>query len=259
MEDTTENISKQQILGVRFFDGPVAEAVSAMCAAGGLLVFPAAPALVNICYDPGYREALVSADLACADSGAMVLLWRLLRGRKIPRISGLVYLKCLLETPTVRTSGQTFFILPTIVARDKALVWLRGIGLAVREEDCYVAPLYGDGELRDEPLLDAINSAKPAHIVIGLGGGTQEKLGLYLQRNLAHRPAIHCIGAALGFLTGDQEPIPGWADRLYLGWFLRLARDPQRYGRRFWVAHELPGLMLRYGEKLPPLESRKGK
>jgi UDP-N-acetyl-D-mannosaminuronic acid transferase (WecB/TagA/CpsF family) len=70
-----------------------------------------------------------------------------------------------------------------------------------------------------------------------------------------HRHAIHCIGAALGFLTGDQRPIPDWADRLYAGWLLRLARNPRLYFRRFWVAHELPALILRYGEKLPPLKT----
>ncbi len=65
----------QQILGVRFFDGRSADAVAWMCKKGGLLVVPAAPALVNIQYDPDYRQALVESDLAIADSGFMVLLW----------------------------------------------------------------------------------------------------------------------------------------------------------------------------------------
>lgn len=39
--------------------------------------------------------------------------------------------------------------------------------------------------------------------------------------------AIHCIGAALGFLTGDQVHIPNWADKVYLGWLLRSLAQPR--------------------------------
>ena len=88
----------RQILGVKFFNGSIDEAVDVMCRRGGLLVVPAAPALVNIQYDEKYRKALLEADLAIADSGSMVLLWKILRGETIARISGLSYLKRLLAT-----------------------------------------------------------------------------------------------------------------------------------------------------------------
>jgi len=39
-------VTTEQILGVNFFNGTVDEAVDAMSANGGLLVVPAAPALV---------------------------------------------------------------------------------------------------------------------------------------------------------------------------------------------------------------------
>jgi UDP-N-acetyl-D-mannosaminuronic acid transferase (WecB/TagA/CpsF family) len=81
----------------------------------------------------------------------------------------------------------------------------------------------------------------------------QDKLGFYLKENLEYRPAIHCIGAALGFLTGDQIPIPNWADRFYLGWFLRLLSQPRVFIPRLWSARQLPGLIIRFGRNLPPL------
>src|SRR5437879_5399587 len=103
-------------------------------------------------------------------------------------------------------------------------------------------------------LVSTINRRNTPHLIIGISGGVQEKLGFYLRENLAYRPAVHCIGAALGFLTGDQKPIPGWADRFYLGWFLRLIRQPKLFAKRFLRAFELPWLILKYGEKLPPLK-----
>ena len=56
----------ETILGVRFFNGTVDDAVATMSRDGGLLVVPAAPALVKLQSDEGYRRAVVSADMAIA-------------------------------------------------------------------------------------------------------------------------------------------------------------------------------------------------
>lgn len=116
MEGATQ-FKTREILGVRFFDGALAEAVATMSRFGGLLVVPAAPALVNIQYDPGYRRALTSADLAIADSGFMVLLWRFFRREWITRISGLAYLQELLRRPELPEAGAMFLVLPTSTLR----------------------------------------------------------------------------------------------------------------------------------------------
>ena len=165
--------STELILGVNFFNGTVDEAVDTMSANGGLLVVPAAPALVKLSEDEEYRRALVSADMAIADSGAMVLLWKIFTGRHVERISGLKFLKRLVA----RLASHP----------DERVLW------------------------------------------------------------------IHCIGAALAFLTGDQPPIPMWADRFYLGWLLRLLRQPRVFGPRYLSALKLPLLLLRNGRNLPPL------
>lgn len=244
----------REVLGVRFFDGTTADAVREMSQRGGLLVVPAAPALVNIQYDQQYREALVKADMAIGDSGAMVLLWKLIKREQIRRISGLRYLIRLLEEPELRRDGAIFLVSPSHAAAEKALTWLHSRGFAVEPDDCCVAPRYG-ANVADPTLARVVEQRRPKHIIVAIGGGVQEKLGLYLRETLTYRPAIHCIGAALGFLTGDQPPIPLWADRLYLGWFLRLVRNPRVYLRRYWLAHALPGLICRYGSELPPLRA----
>ncbi len=247
----------RQILGVQFFDGTTQAAVAEMVCRGGYLVVPAAPALVQIQYDPSYRRALVEADLAIADSGFMVILLRLLRGQKIRRISGLQYLRQLLLLPALREPRAVVWVVPSAAAREKAAIWLQTQNCRVAPEVFYVAPRYGT-DVSDPPLIDLLSAQRPSHIVVALGGGTQEKLGAYLRHTLPYRPAIHCIGAALGFLTGDQPGIPDWADRLYLGWLLRLLRHPKLYARRFWAAHELPGLVWKFGRDLPPLRPRHG-
>lgn len=239
----------RQILGIQFFVGGVQRAIE-LLKPGGLLVVPAAPALKNLPDDHGYREALLEADLAIADSALMVMVWNLLQKDNIHRLSGLKYLRELLSRSDVRDAGGSFWIMPTPASSDRNLSWLRHQGIEVSMKDVYLAPMYG-ATIEDEALLTQIRRRQPRHVIIALGGGTQERLGLYLKRNLAPMPSIHCIGAAIAFLSGDQVKIPTWADRCYCGWLFRCLSEPRRYVPRYWSATKLIGLMIRYREGLP--------
>lgn len=242
----------QQILGLRFFNGDVDEAVASMFRDGGFLVAPSGTCFARLRADKIYRCAVLAADLAIADSGLMVLLWRLLRRQNVERISGYKYLKHLLGRLKGEGKRDVFWVLPTKRAEQRLLDWARGAAFPTTTENCYVAPLYGF-EVGDQNLLMLIEQHRPAHVIIAIGSGAQEKLGFYLRENLSYRPAIHCTGAALGFITGDQIAVPDWADRFYLGWFFRLLAQPRTFIRRLSRALELPWLIWKYGEKLPPM------
>lgn len=253
MSDATqqaESGSFRQILGIRFFTGTPREALT-IGMRGGLVVVPAAPALVDLPDDPPYREALVNSDLAITDSGMMVLLWRLITGERITRVSGLEYLKLMLAETSVREPGAVLWIMPTPAARDKNVAWLQCQGFPTTVDDCYLAPMYSKGELSDPALIDLIQKKRPGHIIVGLGGGVQERLGLFLKRNLDYRPGIHCIGAAIGFLSGEQVRIPMWADFLFLGWLFRSLSAPRKFIPRYWKARKLVGIMRKFRERLP--------
>ncbi|HET9857339.1 MAG TPA: WecB/TagA/CpsF family glycosyltransferase [Chthoniobacterales bacterium] len=239
----------EQILGVNFFNGTVDEAVDAMCANGGLLVVPAAPALVKLSEDEDYRRALTSADMVIADSGAMVLLWRIFTGRRVERISGLKFLKRMVARLALHPDERVLWIVPSEQAHEKTIAWLRSANLTA-SADFYIAPRYA-AQVRDDALVAKIDNHPPTHVVVGIGGGVQEKLGLFLKENLRARPAIHCIGAALAFLTGDQPPIPMWADRFYLGWLLRSIRQPRVFIPRYINGLSLAKMIGRYRDKLP--------
>jgi UDP-N-acetyl-D-mannosaminuronic acid transferase (WecB/TagA/CpsF family) len=242
----------RQILGVRFFSGSPQDAVK-IGLSGGLVVVPAAPALIELSQDQHYREALLGSDLAITDSGLMVLVWRLTRREKLIRVSGLEYLRLLLEEPCLREPGNVVWIMPTAKARDRNLTWLRAEGFPFTDADCYLAPMYAPGQINDPDLLTWLAQRRVKHIIVALGVGTQERLGLYLRNQLAGRPGIHCIGAAIGFLSGEQVNIPMWADYLFLGWLFRCIYEPGKFIPRYWRAKKLVSIMLRYGENMPPL------
>ena len=271
----------KRMLGIDFFVGTPAEAVAHVSKNGGLVVAPAAPSFIALQDDPNYARAIADADLAIADSGWAVLFWRLLRHEKLTRVSGLALFKALLETADAQTPRNLFFILPSEKAKIKTLEFARTSVYPITAGDCYVAPYYGlrgqpsliragapplpEGESRvrvektrtpragieDPKLVRIIEQRKPNHIVIGIGGGMQDKLGSYLKHQLNYRPAIYCIGAAPGFVTGDQIIIPMWADRFFVGWIFRLFAQPRTLLPRLWSARRLPGLILRYGRERP--------
>ena len=246
--------STHRILGIAFFDGS-AQAAIAIMRNGGLLVIPAAPALKDLDHNLDYRESLLNADLAITDSAYMVLIWNRLQSKTIKRLSGLEYLRELLLEPDVRQPGNTLWIMASPISAKRNLAWLEGQGITVPEDNIYMAPIYGSASISDPALLEHLNRIRPQHVIMTIGGGTQERLGLYLKRNLDYRPAIHCIGAAIAFLSGDQVHIPVWADRFYLGWLFRSAAEPKRYVPRYWGAFKLLPLMLRHRESLPDLKS----
>jgi UDP-N-acetyl-D-mannosaminuronic acid transferase (WecB/TagA/CpsF family) len=249
------NPSIHRILGIDFFDGSAKEAINIMRINGGLLVVPAAPALKDLDRSPDYRDALLNADLAITDSAFMVLIWNRLQPIPIKRLSGLEYLRELLSAPDVRELGNTLWIMASPVSARRNLDWLAGQGMIIPEDNVYMAPMYGNTPIDDPALLERLNRLRPQHVIVTIGGGTQERLGLYLKRNLDYGPAIHCIGAAIAFLSGDQVHIPVWADKFYLGWLFRSLAEPKRYIPRYWDARKLLAIMLRNRSRLPALKS----
>ncbi len=240
----------RQILGVRFYVG-TASGVVALGMRGGLVVVPSAPVLVNAVDDPATQAALLAGDLAITDSGLMVLYWNLTRGGRIPRVSGLEYLKLLLLEPSLRAAGAVLWVMPNETAIQRNQAWLESQGFVVTPEDFYLAPLYPPGPVEDAALLKLVEARKPAHIIMAIGGGVQERLGHSLKRQASYRPGIHCTGAAIGFLNGDQVRIPAWGDRFFLGWLFRCFRSPGTFIPRYWNARKLIALLWRFGERLP--------
>jgi UDP-N-acetyl-D-mannosaminuronic acid transferase (WecB/TagA/CpsF family) len=161
----------------------------------------------------------------------------------------------LLTVSDIRATGRSLWIMPSVESASTNLAWLRKHGIVVSFDDVYLAPVYREN-IEDEVLLRRIRERRPTHIIVALGGGTQERLGFYLKNNLSPVPAIHCIGAAIAFLSGDQVHIPHWADHLYLGWLFRCISQPKRFVPRYWSARKLIGMMLRYREELPETISK---
>ena len=286
----------RRILGVDFFIGTLDAAVELTLLAPGpldtssspvtshqspatrcaLVVAPSAPGLaVDLVHAPAYRHALQTADLVLTDSGFMVLLWRLFTGEPLPRHSGLKFLRAVLARTELKQPGAVFWVMPSATEAARNEAWLRTQGFPITPDDVYIAPVYPTtGELIDHDLLTRLQKRRPRVIMLAIGGGVQERLGVALRAQLLassllvpsspttssqllapsdERPAtsILCLGAAIAFLTGGQTNIPPWADKLVLGWLLRLFSNPRKFWRRYWEALRLAPLLWRWRERTP--------
>jgi hypothetical protein len=130
----------RQILGVNFFSGDATEAVERM-RCGGLLVAPAAPALAALPRDRYYREALLAADVAIVDSALMAILWNLLEGDDLRRLSGLEYFSHLVNDSEFRLPRAALYVMASDESASKNLAWLAEQGISLGPEQFYVAPM----------------------------------------------------------------------------------------------------------------------
>lgn len=223
---------------------------------GGLFLAPSGPGLSEIDQDPVYWRALEQADINLPDSGLAIFMLRLLGLGKLPRTSGFGFLKILLIQPTFKKSGSSFWIMPNEASLKKNISWLKAQGVYLSDDFVYLAPVYPRvGIVEDRALLLQLEKSRSSFIFVCVGSGPQEKLGLWLKQNLSYHPAIICIGAAIGFLSGDQVKIPAWADRICIGWLLRCLNDPLRFIPRYVKALRLVYLILRYGDNAPPIKN----
>lgn len=248
-----------RILGIDFYNGAMEAVLERVHRDGGLVVAPSGPGLAELGRNPHYDLALREADIVLIDSGYLAVLWRQYSGQVLQRHSGLKFIRALLNEKEFRRRRHSqLWVTPspeaTIAIRD----YLREQGLALGPGAFYEAPFYDEPEVRDGELLARIRADRPDYVILCIAGGKQEVLGHWLSRSVETKSAIICIGGAIAFLTGQQARIPAWADRIYLGWLLRILSEPKVFLPRYWAARKLRHLVKRW-KHAEPESSHTGK
>ena len=210
--------------GIKFFDYPFSK-LSKILENGGVLVAPAASALTQITVDKDYYKSLKQADIAIFDSGLFCILIRLFYGKKIKKLSGYLFLKKFIDQYKIKNK-KILLIDPTLTDSKVNIKLMKR--KKFRFIKSYVAPFY-KYKIFDLKLLNEIKRFEPNYIIINIGGGVQEKLGIFIKKNIKRSIPIICTGAAISFLTKRQAPINDIVDKYYLGWFWRIIFNPKKF------------------------------
>ena len=203
----------------------------------GLFVFPAAPALINLDKDKKYHLSLVNSDYVFFDSGFFVLLLRIIKKIKVSKFSGYKFLYIFFHHVKNNKKKKIFTIDPNKNSSKRNLSYLNKIGL--KNINQYIAPKYNSNFIYDKKVLKKIDDYKPDYVLINIGGGTQEVLGMYLKNKLNFKTRLLCTGAAISFFTKEQAPINNFFDNLFLGWAIRILYNPRIYLFRYLKAFKL--------------------
>ena len=114
------------------------------------------------------------------------------------------------------------------------------------------------GSAENEAVLRRINAYQPDLLMVGMGMPRQE---FWTQENferLNARVVLASNGAAIDYIAGLVPTPPRWAGRLGLEWAFRLASEPRRLFRRYFVEpwHLLMLLMMDFVRKGGKLNER---
>ena len=233
------------IFGIKFIDANYKDIIFRLNQ-GAFMIIPSAPGLSTIFKDERYARAVKHADFAIPDSGYMILLLRLFKKIKVKKYSGYSFLKDFFNINEFK-KDDLFLIDPNNKESIINNKYLNRIGIPIDLNYHYAAPIYGDGKIIDEALINILKGLdkKPKYLMINLGSNIQEPLGFYLKNELEFNVGILCSGAAISFFTGSQAPISATIDRFGLGWLRRCIESPFKYIPRYLKAFSLINLIIK--------------
>jgi len=92
-------------------------------------------------------------------------------------------------------------------------------------------------------LIDEINASGATVLVIGLGGGRQEKFIFRYRDQLTGIKLFLPLGGTIDYEAQTLKRPPAWITNVGLEWLYRLVREPRQRWRRY-VVHQPPFLYL---------------
>ena len=233
-----------KFLEINFIDATYEEIIKKLDN-GGLLVVPAAPALATIDSNPKYFNALKKSDFAIFDSGFLCLVLRITKMIKVKKMSGLEFIRKFILNVKKNVDNEVFLVEPSEHEAILNKTYFEKNNINIKNNQ-HIAPMYGD-KIIDTALIETLSVSQPKFVIINLGGGVQEVLGLYIKNHFedkSYKPIIICTGAAVAFLTGSQARIPSFVDKIYLGWLARCFSNPRVFIPRYLSGFKLFRLII---------------
>jgi exopolysaccharide biosynthesis WecB/TagA/CpsF family protein len=189
--------------------------------------------LVKRRHDPVFSAAYREADFVSADGAPVAVLARK-QGADVERTTGADLVEPLCREAAKRGVPIAFFG-SNIETLEKTAQSLRQLypGLIISHLE---APPYGFDPTSPDAESAALRIAQSgARIVLVALGAPKQELFASHMAHIAPDLGFICIGAALDFIAGTQARAPLFFQKTGLEWVWRLASNPVRMARRYWL------------------------
>ena len=214
---------------------------------GALATIPAGKVLINTINahsyntarnDEAFAEALQKGDYLVPDGMSIVKACNLLKavGRPEERIAG--WDLFIFEMERLNERGGTCFFLGSseaVLSRIKERCAVDYPAIVVESYSPPYKPEFSDED--NQAMIQAVNSADPDLLWIGMTAPKQEKWAFLHWKDLD----VHChcgtIGAVFDFYAGTVSRAPEWMQKAGLEWLYRLLKEPRRMWRRYIVGN----------------------
>ncbi len=219
--------------------------------AGGMLLTLHVDMLVKLQQDREFYEAVEAFDIVTCDSQILYYALRLMGTPVRERVSGsdVFPLFCARhrDNPEV-----TIFLCggaPGVAERAAERINARvGRRIVVGTH----APPFGFDSDPDpgalEATIAAINASRASVLVVGLGGGRQEKFLVRHRHRFSHARLFLPLGGVIDYEAGVVKRPPPWVTGIGLEWLARVIQQPRARWHRYFV-QQPPVLLLLLAQK----------
>jgi N-acetylglucosaminyldiphosphoundecaprenol N-acetyl-beta-D-mannosaminyltransferase len=183
--------------------------------------------------NPDFRLIHNQAGMVTPDGMPLVWVSRLKGARQVKRVYGPDLLLAVSEVSARQGYRQYFYGgAEGVAARLANQLTARYPGLQVAGLES--PPFRPLTEAEDDAAVARINAACPDIVWVGLGAPKQERwMAAHFGRLTA--PVIISVGAAFDFHAGVKKQAPRWMQRAGLEWLHRLASEPRRLWKRYFI------------------------
>lgn len=244
----TRPLKRVPILNAFVHDLTMAELIAGMDE--GLLLTLHVDSLMKMQKDREFRDLLPLFDVVTCDSQILYFALKFLGTPVTERVSGSDYFPLFYahhrDNPemTVFLCGGQPGIAEIAAEKINAKAGRRMIVGA------YAPPFdYDRNPDEIERMIAAINASGARALLVGLGGGRQEKFMVKYRDRMPGVKLYLPLGGTIDYEAGTFQRPPAWITTAGLEWFYRLVKEPKQRWRRY-VLHQPPVLWRLMAQRL---------